>query len=172
MAKTATDEKQKSGNEVSGEKLLTRIKLTNTDTLEIDYKFSNEDEALTVKYEGKDGVTKKFMEQFEETKVIVKEILPTLEEDSKVHIVRLKYDSAGFLDKISLSFQITSLLSNTPINVSTPFIGFVDPDEENQSPALSNNAETMIHEIVALSKAYMNGDTRTKQLSLVVDNEE
>lgn len=173
MVKNAVNKKQKSGNEYKGEKLITRIKLTNEDTLEIDYKLSNEDEALTVKYNGKDNVTQKFLEKFEETSTIIWEILPDIQNIEKVNIIRLQYNEKDFLEKISLSFQIKCDLSNSPINISTPYIGFLDPEmTEVQSTALSNNAQQITHEIIALTKAYMNGDTRTKQLSLVVNNED
>lgn len=173
MTKSVLNEKQKAGNELKGEKLITRIKLTNDDKLEIDYKLSNDDEALTVKYYGKDSVTQKFLEKFEETNSIIDEILPDIQNIDKVHIIRLEYTENGFLEKISLSFQVKCELSNCPINIATPYIGFIDPEnEEVQLQALSNDAEQITHEIIALTKAYMNGDTRTKQLSLVVNNED
>ena len=38
--------------------------------------------------------------------------------------------------------------------------------------AISGKHEDLLHDILKAAKAYMKGDTRTKQMKLVVDNTE
>lgn len=176
MTKLATNEKTEQSNMATGEKLITKIKLTPAETLEVNYKLSNDKEALEVLYVGKEEVTAKFSENFEKLTAVACQIVPMLEnapeEDLSVGILRLKYNDNGFLDKVSLSIKLLIEASNSPINISTPMVDFTKEDMSDFVFRISQENEELIHEVVALTKAYMNGDTRTKQLSLVVDNEE
>lgn len=176
MTKAATNEKTEQSNMATGEKLITKIKLTPAETLEVNYKLSNDKEALEVLYVGKEEVTAKFSENFEKLTTVACQIVPMLEnvpeEDLSVGILRLKYNDNGFLDKASLSIKLLIEASNSPINISTPMVDFAKEDMSDFAFKISQENEELIHEVIALTKAYMNGDTRTKQLSLVVDNEE
>lgn len=176
MTKTAINEKTEQGNKTSGEKLITRIKLTSGNTLEVNYRLTNDKEAMDVSYQGKEEVTEKYTTQFAKLHNPACQIIPMLSGVSKenltVGILRLKYNDKSFLDKISISLQLKIDASNSPVNISTPMVDFSKEDMPETAFRISQENEDTVHEILAMTKAYMNGDTRTKQLSLVVNNEE
>lgn len=176
MTKTATKIQTESGNNIAGEKLITRIKLMPGNTLEVNYKLANDKEALEVSYTGKEEVTDRYLEQFAKLNAPACQIVPILEyaypADLKAGVLRLKYNEKGNLDKMSVSVQLKLTTSNSPVNISTPMVDFVTEDSPEEAFRISAENEEIVHELLAMTKAYMNGETRTKQLSLVVDNEE
>lgn len=175
MTKLATKTNGEKDNLV-GEKFITKIKLMPDNTLEMKYKLSNNQEALTVTYCGKEEVTNKCLAQFTELNALACQIVPLLAHaapaDLKTNIIRLKYNENGNIDKVSLSIQLKLNTSNSPVNISTPLVALMtEESEESDAFRVSAENEEIIHVLLALAKAYMNGDTRTKQLSLVVGNE-
>lgn len=176
MTKTAINEKTEQTNKTTGEKLITRIKLLSDNTLEINYRLTNDKEALEVSYKGKEETTEKFQKEFEKLYSVACQIIPMLsdvsEEDLSVGILRLKYNEKGFLDKASISIKLDIEASNSPVNISTPMVDFVKEEMSDEAFRISQQNEEIIHSVLEMAKAYMDGDTRTKQLSLVVDNEE
>ena len=93
MTKTATKIQTESGNNIAGEKLITRIKLMPGNTLEVNYKLANDKEALEVSYTGKEEVTNRYLEQFAKLNAPACQIVPILEyaypADLKAGVLRL-----------------------------------------------------------------------------------
>lgn len=63
------------------------------------------------------------------------------------------------------------LLNNAVINISTPLLPIYKEGYENTF-CISGKDEEALHKIIEKAKAYINGETRTKQMKLVVDNTE
>lgn len=57
------------------------------------------------------------------------------------------------------------------MNLNTPPLPIYKEGMENTF-TISGKDEEALHEVIAKAKAYMKGDTRTKQMKLVVDNTE
>ena len=55
------------------------------------------------------------------------------------------------------------------MNLNTPQLPIYQEGMENTF-CISGKDEEALHEVIKAAKAYLNGETRTKQMSLIVDN--
>lgn len=174
MTKTNTKEKAESTNKVEGT-FIVKVKLNNDNTASIFYRTSTDKEAKEVYYTGKDQVTEAFKEAFQACVQGFCGVMPRLAPDSDkitMNAIKFDYDKSGFLN--SALYSITYAFNeqtNAVANISTPLLPIYKEDMENTF-TIAGIHEEALHDVIAKSKAYINGETRTKQMKLVVDNSE
>lgn len=170
MARTATKEKQENTTTVKG-MFINRIQIKEGRGL---IQFSNDCDTSTSEgtFTGKDECTEEFKTLFQSAKEIFAEIFPPLRKEldnTKMNAISFNYDKSGFLEKVLFSLIFTLKQGNV-INISTPQIPIYKENMAETTLAVSGKHVDLLHEIIAKAKNYMNGETRTKQMSLIVDN--
>lgn len=174
MTKTAAKEKE--SKTTNGKQMfINKVKINNDDTAAIYYRTTCDSNAQEVYYQGKDGVTEDFKQKFQNTVRGFTSCIPKLEsERNKITMNAIKFDygkdeflkSALYSIKYAFNDQ-----NNAVINISTPLLPIFKEGMENTF-CISGKDEEALHEVIAAAKAYINGETRTKQMKLVVDNTE
>lgn len=174
MTKTNTKEKAESTNKVEG-MFIVKVKLNNDNTASIFYRTSTDKEAKEVYYTGKDQVTEAFKEAFQACVQGFCGVMPRLAPDSDkitMNMVKFDYDKSGFLNSALYSIKYAfNEQTNAVVNISTPLLPIYKEGMENTF-TIAGIHEEALHDVIAKSKAYINGETRTKQMKLVVDNSE
>lgn len=125
-------------------------------------------------YSGKDETTEEFKSLFQQAVDTFVELLPDLKKSRnqiKMNALRFDYDKQGFLEKVLFSTVWTFNNQGNVINLNTPQFPIYKPEMSETTVAISGKDEELMHDIIAKAKAYMNGDTRTKQMKLVVNND-
>jgi len=171
MAKTAIKEKEENTNKVKG-MFINKIQIKDGRGI---IQFNNDNDTSTSEgiYTGKDECTEEFQKLFQSTKDIFVEILPTLRKDInslKMNAISFTYDKSGFLEKILFSVIYTFSQQGNVVNISTPQIPIYKENMSETTVAISGKHVDLLHEVIAKAKAYIDGETRTKQMSLIVDN--
>ena len=176
MSKTNVKEKEQTKGDFKG-KLLNKIKITSDNTAIITYTELNNQFKQDAVFTGKEEVRKEFFEKLQENKETLKEIVPFLDkwgnENITIGSIKIGYDGAGKVENLIISAQVDLLKKGikSPLNISTPLIPFYKESNDSTIFSISGVHETIVHETIELAKAYQSGDTKVKQMSLVVDNE-
>ncbi len=174
MTKTNTKEKQDSTTKVEG-MYIVKVKLNNDNTAAIFYRTSTDKEAKEVYYTGKDQVTEEFKKAFQATVQGFCGVIPRLNADSDkitMNSIKFEYNKSGFLDKALYSVKYAfNEQNNAVVNISTPLLPIYKEGLDNCF-TIAGIHEDALHDVIAKTKAYINGETRTKQMKLVVDNSE
>lgn len=145
MANTALKEKEENTTKSSNMMYIQKVKINNNNTATISYKMSNDLAAQEVLFTGKD-------------------------QKITMNAIRLDYDKSDFLEKALYSVKYAfNDQNNAVINISTPLLPIYKEGMENTF-CISGKDEEILHAIIAKAKAYIAGETRTKQMKLVVDN--
>lgn len=91
-----------------------------------------------------------------------------------MNAIRLEYSKDNFLKSALYSVKYAfNDANNAVVNISTPLLPIWQEDFDDKTFCISGKYEVLLHETIAKAKAYINGETRTKQLScleVVVDN--
>lgn len=173
MTKTAVKETTKDSTQSKGVIFIEKIKITPERCAIIKYRTSNDDSAKETTFTGKEQVTEEFYNAFQSTVEGFVGCIPKLSsETSKITMNCIKFDYAksDYLDKALYSIKYAfNDQNNAVINISTPLLPIYKEGMENTF-CISGKHEEALHEVIRLAKAYINGDTRTKQMSLIVDN--
>lgn len=153
---------------------INNIKINNDGTARIYYRTSNDISAKEVYYNGKEPITEEFAKAFQATREGFCGVIPALEKDIskiKMNVIKFEYDKTDYLCKAlySIEYYFNSQ-KNAVINISTPMLPIYNESFDEKTFCIAGKHETALHEIIALAKKYMNGETRTKQMSLIVDN--
>lgn len=174
MTKTNTKEKQDSTAKVEG-MFIQKVKLNNDNTASIFYRTSTDKEAKEVYYTGKDQVTEAFKEIFQATVQGFCGVLPRLQADADkitMNAIKFEYNKSGFLDKALYSVKYAfNEQNNAVVNISTPLLP-IYKEGLDECFTIAGIHETALHQVIEKTKAYINGETRTKQMKLIVDNSE
>lgn len=171
---TATKtQKDKSAN--TEQMFINKVKLKNDGTAEIYYRTTNDNNTREVYFKGKDEVTEDFKRAFQETVNGIVAVIPRLEPEKNaisMNAIEFNYGEDSFLKSAlySAKYQFNEQ-SNAVMNLNTPPLPIYKEGMENTF-TISGRDEEALHEVIAKAKAYMKGDTRTKQMKLVVDNTE
>ena len=89
-----------------------------------------------------------------------------------MNVIRFDYGKCDFLERALYSIKYSfNDQNNAVINISTPLLPIYKEGYENTF-CISGKDEEDLHEVIKKAKAYINGETRTKQMKLVVDNTE
>jgi hypothetical protein len=171
MTKSNLKEKEENTTKTTG-LYITKIKFKENKAV-INYR---DEQDLSLKegtYTGKDEVTEEFKNLFQKAVDTFVELLPELKKSKsqiKMNALRFDYDKQGFLEKVLFSTVWTFNSQGNVINLNTPQFPIYKPEMSETTVAISGKDEELMHNIIDKAKAYMNGDTRTKQMSLIVDN--
>lgn len=157
---------------------INKIKINNDKTAIISYVQSEDLSCSEIVHTGKEKVTDEFFKKFQETVSTFCGILSKLKPDANqitMNAIKFSYNSAGVLEKVlySVKYQYHTA-GNAFVNISTPMIPIHKEHFDEKTFCIAGSDETLLHDIVKLAKAYINGDTGTVQgkLNLVVENEE
>lgn len=174
MTKTAVKEKE-STTQSKNLMFIQKVKVNNDNTATIVYKTSNDLSAQEVNFTGKDQITEDFAKAFQKTVSGFINCIPKLaSETSKItiNVIRFDYGKCDFLERALYSIKYSfNDQNNAVINISTPLLPIYKEGYENTF-CISGKDEEDLHEVIKKAKAYINGETRTKQMKLVVDNTE
>lgn len=172
MAKTAIKE-QNENTTKSNVIFINKVKLNKDNTAVICYKKSTDACADEGTYTGRQEVTEEFKKCFNECVEGFVGCMPELAKNkSKLSLtgIRLDYGKDEFLNSVLYSVKYAfNEANNAVINMSTPQLPIYKEGMENTF-TVSGKDEEAIHALIAAAKAYMNGETRVKQMTLVVDN--
>jgi len=172
MAKTARKEKEENTTS-SNQMFINKVKINKNKTASIYYRTTCNSNAQKVYYTGKEEVTNEFLETFQSTVRGFTSCIPRLAPDgSKITMNAIKFDygkdeflkSAQYSVKYAFNDQ-----NNAVINISTSHLPIYKEEFENTF-CISGKDEEALHEVIACAKAYINGETKTKQMKLIVDN--
>ena len=172
--KTAVKEK-KDATTNSKQMFINKVKINNDNTASIYYRTTCDSNAQEVYYQGKEEVTEDFKAAFQATIKVLINVIPKLQLDSsklQMNAIKLDYDKTEFLKSAlySAKYQFSEQ-TNAIMNLNTPPLPIYKEGMENTF-TISGKDEEALHEVIAKAKAYINGETRTKQMKLVVDNTE
>lgn len=171
MARTATKEKEENTTKVKG-MFINKIQIKEGRGL---IQFSNDCDTSTSEgtFTGKDECTEEFKNLFQSSIEIFGEILPIFKTklaDIKMNAINFNYDKQGFLEKVLFSVIYTFTKQGNVVNISTGQIPIYKENMAETTLAVSGKHVELLHEIIAKAKDYMNSETRTKQMSLIIDN--
>ena len=176
MAKTSAKEKEKKDATTSRKQMfIHKVTINSDNTASIYYKTTCDSNAQEVYYTGKEEVTEEFKNTFQATvKGLTNVITRLAPESSKITMnsIKFDYDKTEFLKSALYSAKYNfSEQTNAVINLNTPPLPIYKEGMENTF-CISGKDEESLHEVIAAAKAYINGETRTKQMKLVVNNTE
>lgn len=173
MTNIALKEKEENTTNTQNQMFINKIKINNDNTAIISFKTSNDLSAQEVIFTGKDPITESFAKTFQEAVKGFCGVLPSLSKDSSkitMNAIKFDYGKSDFLEKALYSIKYAfNDQNNAVVNISTPLLPIYKEGMENTF-CISGKDEETLHEIIAKAKAYINGETRTKQMKLVVDN--
>lgn len=161
MVATVVKTTEKDNTASKNQMFIIKVKINNDGTAAINYRTSCDNDTKEVYYQGKDGVTGLIG------------CIPKLAGDkNKITMNSIKFDygkdeflkSALYSAKYAFNDQ-----NNAVINLNTPPLPIYKEEYENTF-CISGKDEDALHEVIAKAKAYINGETKTKQMKLVVDN--
>lgn len=175
MAKSATLEKEsKSTTTNSNQTFIEKIKITNDNTAVIRYRTSNDNNAQEVIFTGKEEITEEFKKIFQENVEGFVGVLPALAKDAKkitMNAIRFDYGKDDFLKSALYSVKYAfNDANNAVVNISTPMLPIWQDDFTESTFCISGKYEELLHKTIEKAKAYIKGETRTKQMTLIVDN--
>lgn len=172
--KTATKEKQHPTTN-SKQMFINKVKINNDNTASIYYKTTCDSNAQEVYYTGKEEVTEEFKNAFQATVKGLTNVITRLAPDSSkitMNSIKFDYDKTEFLKSALYSAKYNfSEQTNAVIKLNTPPLPIYKEGMENTF-CISGKDEESLHEVIAKAEAYINGETRIKQMKLVVDNTE
>lgn len=175
MTKTAAKRNEEQTPKQKNGMYIVRVQLKNDNTATIFYRTTTDNDAKEVYYSGKEQVTEDFKNTFQGAVDGFLGVLPRLNPDKKkltMNVIKFDYDASGFLKNALYSVKYAfSEQNNAVINISTPPLPIYKEGMENTF-TISGIHEDTLHEVIEKTKAYINGDTRIKQMKLVVDNSE
>lgn len=175
MTTSAATKEKKSSTTNSKQMFINSVKINNDNTSTIYYRTTCDSNAQEVYYTGKEEVTEEFKKAFQATVRGFTSIIPRLApEASKItmNVIKFDYGKDEFLKSALYSIKYAfNEQNNAVINISTPPLPIYKEGMENTF-TISGKDEEALHEVISKAKAYINGDTRTKQMTLVVDNTE
>lgn len=175
MAKTAAKGNEEQTPKQKNGMYIVRVQLKNDNTASIFYRTSTDKDAKEVYYSGKEQVTDDFKKTFQGAVEGFLGVIPRLTPDKEkitMNVIKFDYDKQGFLKSglYSVKYAFNDQ-SNAVTNINTPPLPIYKEGMENTFTIAGIHEETL-HEVIEKTKAYINGDTRIKQMKLVVDNSE
>ncbi len=174
MTTTQTIQKEQNNKTPSSNQIfIQKVKINSDNTAKIWYKQSNDLWSEERTFTGKDQITEDFLNTFQATVRGFTSCIPRLApEGNKItmNCIRFEYGKDEFLQSALYSIKYAfNDQNNAVINISTPLLPIYKEGMENTF-CISGKDEEALHEVIAKAKAYLKGETRTKQMSLIVDN--
>lgn len=139
----------------------------------IEYSTDDDFRVNESKFKVKDEITEDFKTIWQNALAIITELTPQLYKEVaalKINSIQFNYTADAYLDKVSIAV-VWSIDDNGHIlNLNYNNYPIYKAEFAENVVAISGKHEELLHEILKAAKAYMNGETRTKQMSLIVDN--
>ena len=158
---------------------ITKVKINNDKTAIINYVQSGDLSTSEVVFTGREQVTNEFDAKFQENIHAFLGCMPSLKQDAtniKMNVIKFDYGKEnGALENVLYSVKYAfNPANNAVVNISTPLLPLYKDGMKEGTFYVSESHEGLLKEVIELAKAYINGDTGTKQgkLNLVVNNEE
>ena len=171
MAKSNVVEKEETTNNVTGV-FIKKIQMKDNRAL-ISLNDDNDFRTHNGDFNVKDEVTEEFKTLWHNALEIVTSLTPQLGKEVsalRFNHIQFFYDKKGFLSDVSFSVIWTFDSQGHILNLNYQKFPIYKPEMAENVVAISGKHEELLHDILKAAKAYMNGDTRTKQMSLIVDN--
>lgn len=173
MTKSNLKEKSETSNNVTG-LFIKQIKMKDNRALislsdDNDFRTQNGDFCV------KDEVTEDFKKLWDSAKEIVTALIPQLNKEVpalRLNFINFYYDKKGFLSDVSFSVVWTFDSQGHILNLNLQKFPIYKEEMAETIVAISGKHEDLLHDILDAAKKYMKGETRTKQMKLVVDNTE
>ena len=151
---------------------INKIKILNDDTAEISYKSKTELGTEHISYSGTEKVTDEFKQAFQKAKEGFIACLPILEKHINkitMNVLQLDYDKQDKLSHALYSVKYAyNDANNAVVNITTPKLPVYREEFDEKTFCINGKYEQELYEIIELAKAYLKGDTRTKQMKLEV----
>lgn len=151
---------------------INKIKILNDSTAEISYKSRTDLGTETIHYSGTEKVTDEFYKAFQKGVDGFVACLPILEKDMykiTMNVLQFDYDKS---DKVSHALYSVKYAyneaNNAVVNITTPKLPIFREEFDEKTFCINGKYEQDLYEIIELAKAYLKGDTRTKQMKLEV----
>ncbi len=176
--KTATIEKESKNTPTNTKGIfIDEIQITNANTAVISYRTLNDSYSQEITYKGQEEITEEFKNIFQQNVEGFIGVFPALAKDAKkitMNIIKFYYGKDSFLKNALYSVKYAfNQANNAVVNISTPSLPIWQEGFDEKTFCISGKYEVLLHETINKAKAYINGETRTKQLScleVVVDN--
>lgn len=153
---------------------INKIKILNDLTAEISYKSKTDLGTENITYSGVEKVTDEFQQAFQKAVNGFVATLPVLEKEQHLNkitmnCIQLDYDKSDILSHALYSVKYAyNDSSNSVVNINTPKLPIFREDFDEKTFCISGKDEQDLYNIIELAKAYLNGDTRTKQMKLEI----
>lgn len=173
MAATAQKINENNSSAKRGEVLIDKIKIENKKAVINYHKTTDFDDAQTI-YTGKEEVTEDFQKAFEGCISGFLSIMPELKQTKiTMNCLNFTYDKANEIEKAlySVKYKFHDQ-GNQVINLNTPQLPIYKDTFDEKTFCISGKDVDAFYDVIDFAKKYINGDTRTKQMKLVVDNTE
>lgn len=170
---TATAKKIENENTTpkKGVILIDKIKIDNKKAVINYHKSTDFDDAQTT-YTGKEEVTEEFLNAFNNCIAGFQSIMPELKTSKMtMNCLNFTYDKANEIEKALYSVKYNFHdKGNQVINLNTPQLPIYKDTFDEKTFCISGKDVDAFYTVIEYAKKYINGDTRTKQMKLVVDN--
>lgn len=157
---------------MTGEIKINKIKILNDNTAEISYKSKTELGTEHIAYAGTEQVTGDFQRAFQDTVNGFIATIPILEKHQHkitMNCIQFEYDKIDKLQKVMYSVKYAyNEKNNSVVNISTPKLPLFREEFDENTFCISGKDEQDLYNVLELAKAYLKGETRTKQMKLEV----
>lgn len=151
---------------------INKIKILNDNTAEISYKSKTELGTEHIAYAGIEQVTGDFQRAFQDTVNGFIATIPILEKHQHkitMNCIQFEYDKTDKLQNVLYSVKYAyNEKNNSVVNISTPKLPIYRDEFDENTFCVCGKDEQDLYSVIEFAKAYLKGETRTKQMKLEV----
>ena len=139
---------------------INKIKINPDKTAVINYAQSDDLTSAEITFKGKDKVTEAFYNKFQENVEGLIASIPILGEDKfnlTMNIIKFVYNEDKNIESIQYAAKYSINSEDDKADIATPLLAMELKEEAHQK---------LLHEVIRQAKAYVNGDTSTKQMKI------
>lgn len=139
---------------------INKIKINPDRTAVINYSQSADLTSAEITFKGKDKVTEVFYKKFQENIEGLIASIPILEDDKfnlSMNTIKFVYDPNKNIDCIQYAAKYCINSDEDKADIVSPLLSMEEKDEAHQR---------LLHEVIRQAKAYVNGETSTKQMKI------
>lgn len=171
MTATAKKIENESTTIKRGTILIDKIKIENKKAT-INYHESTDFDDAQIVYTGKEEVTEESLKAFENCTAGFASVMPELKTTKMtMNCINFTYDKTNEIEKAlySVKYKFHDA-GNQVINLNTPQLPIYKDSFDEKTFCISGKDVDAFYTVIDFAKKYINGDTRTKQMKLVIDN--
>lgn len=150
---------------------INKIKILNDGTAEIGYKSRTDLGTENISYAGTEKVTEEFLKAFQKSVYGFVSFMSVLEKHTYkviMNSLQFYYDETEKLSHVIYVVKYECNDSKYIVNISTPKLPIYRADFSQNVFCIDGSNEENLYNILDFAKAYLKGDTRTKQMKLEV----